>query len=287
MDAAQPATERPWDVVIQPRTRWFDVRLPELWRHRELTALFVWRDLAAQYKQTVLGPAWHLVQPLLTTALFAIVFGRVAKLPTDGIPPLLFYMIGVTCWTYFSDCLTRTAGTFIQNAGLFGKVYFPRLSVPISVVISALVKFAIQFGLLLVMMVFYGARGTPWNANAAVLLIPILVLMMAAFGLGAGIIIAATTVKYRDLQVLVTFGVQLAMYVTPVIFPVSAFQGAARWVLLLNPMAPIIEAFRYALFGRGVLRAEYLATSGVTIGLLLVAGVVLFSRVERTFIDSV
>ena len=276
-----------WSLIIRPKTGWFDLHLADLWRYRDLTTLFVWRDFVAQYKQTILGPLWHLLQPLFTTILFTLIFGRVAKLPTDNIPPMLFYMAGVTAWTYFSECLNRTSTTFLANAGIFGKVYFPRLCVPLSVVISNLIKFAIQFALFLAFLAFFWMKGAPIHPNISILLTPILLLMMAALGLGTGIIVSALTTKYRDLQVLVTFGVQLAMYATPVIYPLSMFPNSARWIIVVNPMAPIIEAFRYAFLGQGLFSWGYLGISAAIIAAILFIGIVLFNHVERTFMDTV
>ena len=276
-----------WSLIIRPKTGWFDLHLADLWRYRDLTTLFVWRDFVAQYKQTILGPLWHLLQPLFTTILFTLIFGRVAKLPTDNIPPMLFYMAGVTAWTYFSECLNRTSTTFLANAGIFGKVYFPRLCVPLSVVISNLIKFAIQLALFLGFLAFFWLKGAPIHPNISILLTPILLLMMAALGLGTGIIVSALTTKYRDLQVLVTFGVQLAMYATPVIYPLSMFPNSARWIIVVNPMAPIIEAFRYAFLGQGLFSWGYLGISAAIIAAILFIGIVLFNHVERTFMDTV
>ena len=281
-----PSSEN-WSLIIRPKTGWFDLHLADLWRYRDLTTLFVWRDFVAQYKQTILGPLWHLLQPLFTTILFTLIFGRVAKLPTDNIPPMLFYMAGVTAWTYFSECLNRTSTTFLTNASIFGKVYFPRLCVPLSVVISNLIKFAIQFALFLAFLAFFWMKGAPIHPNISILLTPILLLMMAALGLGTGIIVSALTTKYRDLQVLVTFGVQLAMYATPVIYPLSMFPNSARWIIVVNPMAPIIEAFRYAFLGQGLFSWGYLGISAAIIAAILFIGIVLFNHVERTFMDTV
>jgi lipopolysaccharide transport system permease protein len=249
--------------------------------------LFVWRDFVAQYKQTILGPLWHLIQPLLTTALFTLVFSRVAQLSTDTLPPILFYMAGVTCWNYFAECLTRASGTFIQNAAIFGKVYFPRLSVPISVVLSNIIKFAIQFALFLVFMGFYYSQGATVDPNIYVLLTPVLLLIMAALGLGLGIIVSSLTTKYRDLQVLVTFGVQLLMFVTPVVYPVSMVSQQYRWLILANPMTALVETFRYAFLGAGTFDLWHLIYSGGVTFVILCIGVVLFNHVERTFMDTV
>jgi lipopolysaccharide transport system permease protein len=287
MPDLRPLSSDRWDLVIRPKTGWFDLHLADLWRYRDLTMLFVWRDFVAQYKQTILGPLWHLLQPLFTTLLFTVIFGRIAQLPTDGVPPMLFYMAGVTAWTYFAECLNRTSTTFILNASVFGKVYFPRLCVPLSVVISNLIKFAIQFALFLGFLAYFRLRGATVHPNLAMLLTPFLLLMMAALGLGVGIIVSALTTKYRDLQVLVTFGVQLAMYATPVIYPLSIFPNSARWMVVLNPMAPIIEAFRYAFLGQGLFSWVYLGISAGIIGGILFLGILLFNHVERTFMDTV
>ncbi|MCX6891221.1 MAG: ABC transporter permease [Verrucomicrobia bacterium] len=281
-----PSSEN-WSLIIRPKTGWFELHLADLWRYRDLTTLFVWRDFVAQYKQTILGPLWHLLQPLFTTILFTLIFGRIAKLPTDNIPPMLFYMAGITAWTYFSECLNRTSTTFLTNASIFGKVYFPRLCVPLSVVISNLIKFAIQFALFLGFLAFFWMKGAPIHPNISILLTPILLLMMAALGLGTGIIVSALTTKYRDLQVLVTFGVQLAMYATPVIYPLSMFPNSARWIIVVTPMAPIIEAFRYAFLGQGLFSWGYLGISAAIIAAILFIGIVLFNHVERTFMDTV
>jgi lipopolysaccharide transport system permease protein len=277
-----------WDLIIRPKTGWLDLHLADLWRYRDLTAMFVWRDFVSQYKQTILGPLWHIIQPLFTTLIFTVVFGKMAKLPTDGVPPLLFYLAGVTCWSYFADCVTRTSATFIGNAGLFGKVYFPRLSVPLSVVISSMIKFAIQFTLFLGFLIFYRAQGAALHPNAAIALTPLLLLLMAGLSLGAGIIVSALTTRYRDLQQLVIFGVQLMMFATPVVYPLSMIGGGAfRWLILANPMTPIIEAFRYAYLGSGTFDAGDLCYSGGFTVAVLFIGVVLFNHVERTFMDTV
>jgi lipopolysaccharide transport system permease protein len=284
---SQSAAEQ-WDLIIRPKTSWFDLHLGDLWRYRDLTAMFVWRDFVAQYKQTILGPLWHIIQPLFTTLIFTVVFGKMAKLSTDDLPPLLFYLGGVTCWSYFADCVNRTSLTFINNAGIFGKVYFPRLSVPVSLVISGMIKFGIQFALFLAFAVFYWAQSARVHPNAAIALTPLLLLLMAGLSLGAGIIVSALTTRYRDLQQLVTFGVQLMFFATPVVYPLSMIGGGSfRWLILANPMTPIVETFRYAYLGSGTFDAAYLCYSaGVTAAVLLL-GIVLFNHVERTFMDTV
>lgn len=288
LEIKQPAASpQEWDLVIRPKTGWFDLHLSDLLRYHDLTMMFVWRDFIAQYKQTILGPIWYLIQPLFTTLLFTLIFGHVAKLPTDKLPPVLFYLAGITCWNYFAECLNRTSGTFITNASIFGKVYFPRLCVPVSVVISNIIKFAIQFGLFLVFMAYYYAKGTYFHPNALMLLTPVLVVIMAVLGLGLGIIISSLTIKYRDLQVLVTFGVQLLMYATPVIYPLSMVSEKHRWLMLANPMTALVETFRYAFLGSGTLNYLNLLYSGVIALVILFAGILLFNHVERTFMDTV
>ena len=288
MNKSRASVAKEWDLVIRPKIGWLDLHLADLWRYRDLTAMFVWRDFVAQYKQTILGPLWHLLQPLFTTLIFTVVFGKMAKLPTDGVPPLLFYLAGVTCWSYFADCVTRTSVTFIGNAAIFGKVYFPRLSVPLSVVISSMIKFAIQLALFLAFLIFYWMQGAPVQPTAAIALTPLLLLLMAGLSLGAGIIVSALTTRYRDLQQLVVFGVQLMMYATPVVYPLSMIGGGSfRWLILANPMTPILETFRYAFLGSGTFDGMYLCYSaGFTLAVLFI-GVVLFNHVERTFMDTV
>lgn len=284
---ARVGSKSEWDLTIRPKTGWLDLRLYDLYRYRDLTMMFVWRDFVAQYKQTILGPLWYIIQPLCTTLLFTLIFGRVAKLPTDGLPTVLFYMSGVTCWNYFAECLNRTSGTFISNAGIFGKVYFPRLCVPISVVISNMIKFTIQFGLFLAMMGIYKAKGANLHPNATVLITPLLVLIMAAQGLGLGIIVSSLTIRYRDLQLLITFGVQLLMYITPVIYPLSMVPEKYRWLALANPMSAIVETFRHAFLGSDILDVSGLLYSSTATLAVLFVGILLFSHVERTFTDTV
>ena len=279
--------EDSWDLVIEPPKGWFDLHLRDLWRYRDLMMLFVRRDFVASYKQTILGPLWHLIQPLLTTLMFTVVFGRIAGLPTDGVPEFLFYMAGTTIWSYFANCLTRTSGTFIANAGIFGKVYFPRMVVPVSTVMSQLIAFAIQFAFFLCFYGLFWVRGAPIHPNWAVALLPLLLLLMAGMGLGFGVIISSMTTKYRDLQVLVGFGVQLWMYATPVIYPLSTMPEKYRWMIVANPMTAIVETFRYGFFGTGTFSWSYLGYSAGFTVILLLAGMAVFNRVERTFMDTV
>ena len=276
-----------WDLVIEPPKGWFDLHFQDLWRYRDLMGLFVRRDFVASYKQTILGPLWHIIQPLLTTLMFTVVFGRIAGLPTDKVPQFVFYMAGTTVWSYFANCLTRTSNTFIANAGIFGKVYFPRMVVPVSVVMSQLIAFSIQFTFFLFVYGLFWAKGAPIQPNWAVGLLPLLLLMMAGLALGFGVIISSLTTKYRDLQVLVGFGVQLWMYATPVIYPLSTMPDHYRWIIVANPLTAVVETFRYGFFGTGVFSWAYLAYSAGFTVLLLLLGMAVFNRVERTFMDTV
>lgn len=246
------------------------------------------RDFTAQYKQTVLGPLWHLIQPVFTALVFLLVFGRIANIPTDGIQPILFYMSGICIWNYFSACLTATSNTFVANAGIFGKVYFPRLVIPLSTVASNIVKFGIQFLLLLGVMMYFGIRHETFHFGKSWLLIPLLILMMGGLGLGLGIIISSLTTKYRDFTVLIGFAVQLLMYATPVAYPLSFLKGKsfATWISW-NPLTPIVEGFRYSLFGSGSIDSGGLLYSMGFVIVVLFLGVVVFSRVEKTFMDTV
>jgi lipopolysaccharide transport system permease protein len=249
--------------------------------------LFVRRDFVSVYKQTILGPLWYLIQPLLTTVIFTFIFGQVASLPTDGLPQFLFYMSGTVIWAYFAACLTKTSETFVQNANLFGKVYFPRLAVPVSILISNLITFAIQLALFMLFVLFFILRGSSVQPNLWILFVPLLVLMMAGLGLGFGILISSLTTKYRDLRFLVTFGVQLLMYATPVIYPVSSIPERFQWVILANPMTSIVEAFRYAFLGAGTLNLGHLLYSFVFMLVAVALGALVFNRVEQTFMDTV
>jgi len=280
-------TQEHWDLDISPRRNLLDLRLGDLWRARDLVLLFVWRDFVAFYKQTILGPLWYLIQPLLTTVIFTFIFGSVAKLPTDGLPQFLFYMSGTVVWSYFATCITKTSDTFITNTQLFGKVYFPRLAVPVSILISSLIAFAIQFFFFLGFMGYFALRGTVLHPNIWILFTPVLIFMMAGLGLGFGIIISSLTTKYRDLRFLVTFGVQLLMYATPVIMPISSFPQRFLWIIQANPMTPIIETFRYAFLGAGNMNLPDLAYGFGFMIVVVVIGTLIFNRVEATFMDTV
>jgi lipopolysaccharide transport system permease protein len=276
-----------WSLVIRPQRHIFDLRLGELWKYRDLTGLFVRRDFVSVYKQTILGPLWYLIQPILTTITFTVIFGRIARLPTDGLPQFLFYMSGTVVWTYFAECLNKTSNTFITNSQLFGKVYFPRLTVPISILFSNLIAFVIQFALFLCFMLYFGLNGAAIKPNLWVLFTPVLVLMMAGLGLGFGIIVSSLTTRYRDLRFLVTFGVQLWMYATPVIYPVSSIPERFRILIQANPITPIVETFRYAFLGAGTANVPNLLYSAGFMLVVLIIGILLFNRIEATFMDTV
>ncbi len=276
-----------WTMVMRPKKSLFEVNLKELWQYKDLVALFVRRDFVAKYKQTILGPIWFVIQPLLTTLMFVVVFGNIAGIPTDGIPQVLFYMSGIVGWNYFATCLNDTSQTFLKNAAIFGKVYFPRLAMPLSIVISNLVSFFIQFVFLLCFLLYFYLRGADISTNYEVLLIPFLVMLMAGLGLGFGIIISSLTTKYRDLTHLVSFGVSLWMYATPIIYPLSEIPERYRLLVLANPMTPLVETFKTALLGVGTVNYYYLLYSLAFTVVLLAVGILIFNKVERTFMDTV
>lgn len=275
-----------WTLIIRPKSGWFDLNLADLWRYRDLVMMFVKRDFAL-YKQTILGPLWFIIQPLLMTLTFTVIFGNVAQLSTDGLPKVLFYLSGITAWNYFSECLLKTSETFNHNSAIFGKVYFPRLAVPLSIVISNLIKFVIQLGLFLGFYFYFMAGNSNIRPTTALFLLPVLLLMMAALGLGAGIIVASLTIRYRDLRFLLQFGVQLLMYSTPVIYPLSKIPEQYRGIIVANPMTPIIETFRYGFLGTGTFSWELIGFSALATTIILAVGIVLFNHVEKTFMDTV
>lgn len=280
--------QRDWDTVILPKTSFLHFNFREIWRYRDLLILFVRRDFVAQYKQTVLGVLWHFIQPLFTTLIFLVIFGKIANIPTDGIEPMLFFMSGITVWNYFSACLTSTSSTFVTNASVFGKVYFPRLVLPLSNIISNLIRFLIQFLLLFLLMIYFGFKTGNFYIGYSWLLMPVFVLMMAGLGLGLGIIISSLSTKYRDFNILVSFGLQLLMYAAPVAYPLSFLKGKtyAAWISW-NPLTPILEGFRYALFNKGTVEIAPLIWSVIFIVVILFLGVLFFNRVEKTFMDTV
>jgi lipopolysaccharide transport system permease protein len=282
--------EEEWTEIIEPKTSLFDLKLREVWRYRDLLMLMVKRDFIATYKQTILGPVWFFLQPVFTTLTFTIIFGRVAGLSTNGLPMLLFYIAGITLWNYFAECLNRTATVFKDNAQIFGKVYFPRLVLPLSIIISNLVKLGIQFLIFLGFWAFYLLTTSKVHPNVYILLMPVLVAIMGGLGLGLGMIISALTTKYRDLIFLLTFGVQLLMYATPVIYSLADPKIAGSsfaWLLHLNPMAPIVETFRYGFLGKGYFSWTFLGYSFIFMVVSLLAGTIIFNKVEKTFMDTV
>jgi len=285
------SSEDQWDIVIKPEGSRFSLNLSEVWRYRDLLMMYVRRDIVVTYKQTILGPLWFFIQPIFTTIIFMFIFGGIAGISTDGLPQPLFYMAGILCWNYFSECLNRSSTTFSSNAGVFSKVYFPRLVVPISIVMSNLLKFFIQFGLFIALYAYFVlVKDSPISINAYALLFPLLILMLAGLGLGFGIIISSMTTKYRDLSILFAFAVQLWMYATPVIYPLSVMEGRYAkfmWLIQMNPLTSIIETFKYGFLGTGTFTWFSLAYSFVFCIVVMIAGAWIFNKVERSFVDIV
>lgn len=287
-------TEEKWTTIIKPRNKLFEVNLKEIWDYRDLLTLFVKRTITVAYKQTILGPLWWVIQPALTVIMYMVVFGGIAGIPTDGIPQPLFYLGGICMWQYFSDCLKSTSNTFVSHSGIFGKVYFPRLIMPIATVTSNLVRFGIQFGLFAFVYVYYAFKGQAPTPNWYFLLFPLLVVMLAGLALGFGIIISSMTTKYRDLQVLFSFVVQLWMYATPIVYPLSQVAGIKRhgfdlaYIMCLNPVTPIIETFKHGSLGAGqFIGWGWLAYSFAIMIVLLALGILIFNRVQKSFMDTV
>lgn len=276
-----------WDIEIEPKNSWFAVNLHEVWRFRDLIKMFVRRDVVTVYKQTILGPIWFVVQPIMTTLIYMFIFGGIAKISTDDTPPILFYLAGITIWNYFAETFNQTSQTFKQNEQIFGKVYFPRLVMPISKVIGGLIKFGIQFSLFLIVYLVLLINGRSIEPNCTVVLFPLLLVYMAGFGMGAGILFTSLTSKYRDLNFLLAFIVQLLMYASAVIFPVSSVDEKYQTIILLNPFVHVIEAFKYMFLGAGHISIEGLVYTGVLMLITLFVGIVVFSRTEKTFVDTV
>lgn len=290
----QTTDNEKWTMVIKPRTGLFEVDLKEIWNYRDLWSLFVKRTIKVQYKQTILGPLWWLIQPALTVIMYMVVFGGIAGIPTDGVPQPLFYLGGVCMWQYFSTCLTGTSNTFVSNSNIFGKVYFPRLIMPLATVTSNLVRFGIQVGLFVIVYVYYAIVGQAPTPNWYLLLAPVLVLMMAGLALGFGIIISSLTTKYRDLQILFSFFVSLWMYATPIVYPLSRVAGRQKWgidvadIMCLNPVTPVIETFKYGALSAGEFVGwGWLAYSFVFMLVLLTIGILIFNKVQKSFMDTV
>ncbi len=283
-----------WTTVIKPRTGLFEVNLKEIWDYRDLLTLFVKRTITVQYKQTILGPLWWIIQPALTVIMYMVVFGGIAGIPTDGVPQPLFYLGGVCMWQYFSSCLTGTSNTFVSNAGIFGKVYFPRLIMPLSTVTSNLVRFGIQLSLFVIVYVYYAISGQAPSPNWYLLMLPVLVVMMAGLALGFGIVVSSMTTKYRDLQILFSFIVQLWMYGTPIVYPLSQVAGKKalgmdlQLIMCLNPVTPIIETFKHGALGAGqFIGWGWLVYSLVFMLVVLLLGVLIFNKVQKSFMDTV
>ena len=279
-----------WTSVIEPHERLLKVNLREVWNYRDLCSLFIKRNITTQFKQTIFGPLWYIIQPVMTVVIYMVVFGGIAKISTDGLPQPLFYLSGICLWQYFSDCLTKTSSTFIDNAGIFGKVYFPRLVIPLANVISNLLRFCVQFGLFLIVYAIYQIWIIPGeiHTNWYILLLPLLVAMLAGLALGFGILFSSLTTKYRDISLLLEYFVRLWMFATPVIYPLSTIDNEKlRFVMSLNPLTGIVEAFKYAMLGEGQFSWAMLAYSFVFMIVLLSVGVVIFNRVQKTFMDTV
>lgn len=279
-------TQQQWTETIESDHSLFDLKLKQVWKYKDLVYMFVKRDFISGFKQTILGPLWFFINPIFTTIVYLVIFGGIANLSTDGAPKVLFYLAGVTLWNYFSSCLTGTSNTFSGNAGIFGKVYFPRLVTPISVVISNLLRFGVQFSLFLIAFLYYWVKGEV-QPNLWLLATPILIILMAAFALGMGMIFSALTTKYRDLQMLLGFGVSLYMYATPVIYPVSALPKSIQPYAAWNPLTGIFECFKYGWLGVGDFSPMMLVLSSVIIFALLAIGTVIFNKVEKSFMDTV
>lgn len=279
-----------WDIVIQPKSKLLSLDIGELWKYKDLLYMYIRRDLVTLYKQTILGPVWYLIQPLLTTIMFMFVFGGIAGISTDGLPQPLFYMAGILCWNYFSECLTRCSETFNANQHVFGKVYFPRLVVPISIAISSMLKMSIQFFLFIVIYLFYISKGYTAQLTTYALLFPFLILMLAGLGLGFGLLITSLTTKYRDFRFLISFGVQLWMYITPVIYPLSVLRNNYPeyvWAIVLNPLTAIIETFKLGFLGQGTFEWSYFIYSTVFTIVVLFLGIITFNKVQRSFMDVI
>jgi len=276
-----------WDLTIKPKSQWYDLRIKEIFKYKDLLFLFVKRDFISIYKQTILGPLWFFIQPIITSITFTVIFGNLAKISTDGLPQILFYMCGITLWNYFADTLTKTSDTFSSNVNIFGKVFFPRMIVPLSVVVSNLIKLGIQFLLFLSIWIYYLIQTDLIHPNKMLMLIPFLIILIGFMALSFGIIISSLTTKYRDLKFLVTFGIQLMMYASPIVYPLSIVPEKYKWIIVANPVTSIIESFKYAFLGVGEFNWFYLGYSTLFTIVLFMIGLVIFHRVEKSFMDTV
>jgi lipopolysaccharide transport system permease protein len=286
-ETANEAHIQTWDLEIKPQSSVFDLHLKDVWAYRDLLWLLVRRDFVSFYKQTIFGPLWFFIQPIFTTIIFTVIFSKLANISTNAAPAPLFYMAGTVAWNYFADSLSKTSTVFKDNASIFGKVYFPRLIMPISIVFSNLVKFGVQFILFIIMMAYYLFSGNKVEPNLYILLFPVVIMLMAILGLGVGLIITAATTKYRDLAFVVTFGIQLLMYATPVIYPLSAAPVKYRTIIALNPMSGLIETFRYGFLGTGQFYPGAFIYSVVASIFIFLIGLIVFNKVEKNFVDTV
>ncbi|WP_052597836.1 ABC transporter permease [Aureispira sp. CCB-QB1] len=276
-----------WDLIIKPQQKLLSLNLKEIWQYRDLLTMFVKRDVVTVYKQTILGPIWFFVQPIMTMLVYIVVFGGIAGISTDGIPKPLFYLSGIIIWNYFSECFIQTSSTFSVNQNMFGKVYFPRLVMPLSKVVSGLIKFFVQFTLFFIVYVYFIIKGVTVSVSLSILLVPFLMMLMACLGLGLGLIFTSLTTKYRDLQFLIQFGVQLLLYATPIIYPMSLIKGNLTMLISLNPLAHIVEAFKYSFLGEGSLSFYGLGYSTLFTIIVLIVGILIFNKTERNFVDTV
>ncbi len=278
------------EEIIKPSSSLLDLNLIDIWKYKDLLFLFVRRDFVSVYKQTVLGPLWFVIQPVFTTIVFTVVFGQLASIPTDGLPQVLFYMCGITCWNYFAECVIKTSNTFVTNSAIFGKVYFPRLILPLSIIITNLLKFGIQFSMFIGILFYYLYNGSNISPNIYVFTLPLLLFIMATLGLSFGLIISSLTTKYRDFQFLISFGIQLFMYASPVVYPLSLAKeklGTYSWIATANPMTSIIETMKFAFLGEGTFSWYNLTYSLIFSLVLLFLGIIVFNKVEKTFMDTV
>jgi lipopolysaccharide transport system permease protein len=279
--------EEHWDLIVNPHNKWYDLRLGEIFRYKDLLLLFVRRDFVSLYKQTILGPLWFFIQPIITSLTFTVIFGNLAQISTDGLPSILFYMCGITLWNYFSDTLTKTSDTFSANASVFGKVYFPRMIVPLSIVLSNLIKLGVQFLLFIGVWIFFLFRDNTVHPTWVLLLVPFLIFLIGFLGLSFGILITSMTTKYRDLKFLVVFGVQLLMYASPIVYPLSIVPEKYKWLVIANPVTSVVETFKYAFLGVGEFNWFYLGYSFLFTIVLFFIGLIVFNKVEKSFMDTV
>ena len=279
--------EETWDIVIKPKSGWFNIPFGMIYRYHDLIFMFVKRDFVTFYKQTILGPLWYVIQPLVNSVIFTVIFGKLAKIPTDGIPPFLFYMAGTVAWGYFSTCLTQTSNTFVANREIFGKVYFPRMTVPISIVITGIFQFLIQFVIFIGFLLYYWIQGADVTPSIMIFTLPLILLQMAILGFGMGIFVSSLVTKYRDLTYAMTFAVQIWMYLTPVVYPLTQVPENYRNLYVLNPMVSIVESFRGVFLGVSSIETHHILISVFVTMIIFIIGVILFSRIEKTFMDTV